>query len=103
MRIGPRDAHATSFEWLAQRIEHRALEFGQLVEKQNAEVRQTDFAGLHFQATARQRRHRSAMVRRPKRPGAHQSPVVQRARNARHHRHFKRFGSRQIGQYPRQT
>ena len=44
---------------LAQRIEHRALEFGQLVEEQHAKMRQADFARPDLEPAADQRRHRA--------------------------------------------
>lgn len=43
--VGARDADRAGFERLAQRIEHRALEFGEFVEEEYAEMREADFAG----------------------------------------------------------
>src|SRR4051794_17032973 len=40
--IGAGDAHAPCLKWLAQRIEHRPLELGQLVQEQDAKVREAD-------------------------------------------------------------
>jgi hypothetical protein len=42
--VGTGDADLAGFERLAERIEHLALEFGQFVEEQDAEVRQADLA-----------------------------------------------------------
>ena len=58
MAVGARHADASGFERLAQRIEHRALEFRKLVEKQHAEVREADLAGPNTQTATDQRRHR---------------------------------------------
>ena len=44
MGVGAGDADVAGLERLAKRIEHRALEFGQLVEEQDAEVRKADLA-----------------------------------------------------------
>ncbi len=92
MRIGARDADLAGLERLAQRIEHRALEFGELVEEQDAEMREADLARLDLQPAADQRRHRRRMVRRTIRPGTRQPSAGQRARDACHHRHFERLG-----------
>jgi hypothetical protein len=43
-----------------------ALEFGQFVEEQHAQMRQADLAGPHAQAPAGQRGHRGRMVRAAK-------------------------------------
>ena len=64
VRVGARDADRPGLERLAQRIEHRALEFGQFVEEQHAEMRQADLARPHAQPAADQRRHRRRMMRR---------------------------------------
>jgi hypothetical protein len=53
--IGPCHADLAGFERLPQRIEYRALEFGQLVEEQHAEVRQADFARLDPEPAAGER------------------------------------------------
>lgn len=42
------------------RLLHNAVEFGQLVEKQHAEMRQADFTWPDFQPTTDQRWHRRA-------------------------------------------
>jgi len=45
VRRRPCHHHRPGFEWLAQRIEDAALKFGQLVEEQDAEMGEADFAG----------------------------------------------------------
>ena len=80
MGIGARDADRAGLERLAQRIEHRALEFGQFVEEQHAEMREADLARPHLQPAADQRRHRRAeWCGARKGRGAHQPAVLQLA------------------------
>ena len=66
--VGAGDADAPGLERLAERIEHRALKFRQLIEEQHAKMREADLAGADAQAAADQRRHRGAVMRRAKRP-----------------------------------
>ena len=46
--LGParraRDGDRAGLEWLAQRLERRPCEFGELIEEENPPVRQRDFA-----------------------------------------------------------
>ena len=49
VRIGACDADRPGLERLAQRIEHRALKFRELVEEQHAEMREADLARLHLE------------------------------------------------------
>ena len=103
MRIGPRHADFSGFQRLAQRIEHRSLEFRQFVEEQHSEMGHADFAGTNLQPAADQRRHRGAVMRSAERPLARHLPALQRPRDRRHHGHLQRFGRREGRQYPRQT
>ncbi len=48
--VGARDIDLARLQRLTQRIEHRALEFGQFVEEQHTQMREADFAGAHPQA-----------------------------------------------------
>ncbi len=57
MGIGPRHIDHPGLQRLAQRIEHRALEFGQLIQKQHAQMGQTDLTRLDLEPPAGQRRH----------------------------------------------
>src|SRR6185312_3944534 len=66
--IGARDRDLAAFKRLAQRIENARLEFGKLVEKQNAVMRERDFARSRAQAAADERSHARRMMRRAKRP-----------------------------------
>ncbi len=52
MRIGPRHHRLAGFNRLAQTVQRPALEFRQLVQKQNAQMRQRHFTGPHFQPAA---------------------------------------------------
>lgn len=54
----------------AQRIQHGALEFGQLIKDQHADMREADFARPHFQPAAGQHCYRGGMVRTAQRAGA---------------------------------
>src|SRR3546814_2653967 len=73
MGIGPRDADLARLQRLAQAVEYAALELGQLVEEQHAEMREADLARPHPDAAADQRGHRRRMVRGAERPGANQA------------------------------
>src|SRR6185437_6979621 len=44
MRVDPRDGGARGFQRLAQRLQRGALELRQLVEEENAEMREADLA-----------------------------------------------------------
>jgi hypothetical protein len=55
--VGASYADIAGLERLPKRIEHRALEFGKLIEEQHAEVRETDLSGSHLKAAPDQRRH----------------------------------------------
>ena len=72
----PADRDLAVLERLAQHVEHVALEFGQLVQKQDAVVRQADFAGTRQRAAADQPRIGNGVVRRAERPGADQSVLL---------------------------
>ena len=100
VRVRPGNVDLPRLQRLAQRIEHRALEFGQLVEEQDAQMRQADFARSHFQTAARQCRHAGRMVRRAKRSRPADAPGLQRAGDRLHHRHFQRFFRCEFGQDP---
>lgn len=103
MTVRPRDRHLAGFERLAQGIEHRALKLRQLVEKQHAEMRQTDLARLRTQPATHQRRHRRTVMGTTVRPCPGHPPALQRPCDTRDHRNFERLGGRQLGQYARHT
>src|SRR3546814_7699691 len=62
MRIGAGHIDAARLKRLPERIEHRALEFGQFVEEKDPKVRQADLTGLDLEPAAGQRRHARRMV-----------------------------------------
>ena len=93
MGVGAGDADAAGLERLAQRIEHRPLEFGQLVEEQHAQMREADLARAHPQPAADQRRHRRRVMRRAERAAAADLAAAQLARDRGDHRHFERFAT----------
>src|SRR5690606_7260570 len=70
MCIGASDVDLARFERLAERVEHGALELGQLVEKQYPQVREADLPGPYAQSATGQRGHAGRMVRRAERAGA---------------------------------
>lgn len=75
MRVGPGHADAPRLQRLAQRIEHRTLEFGQLVQEQHAQVGETHLSRPDAKAPAHQRGHGGGVVRgavgpRPRHPAA---------------------------------
>ncbi len=63
-----RDRHLALFERLAHRFQHAAFELGQLVQEQNAVVRQRDFARRRIDISAQQTGIAGGVVRRAKRP-----------------------------------
>src|SRR3546814_11301477 len=69
MGIGPRDADLARLQRLAQAVEYAALELGQLVEEQHAEMREADLARPHPDAAADQPGHPPRMVRGAELPG----------------------------------
>jgi hypothetical protein len=95
---GARHLHLAGFQRLSQRIEHAALEFGQFIEEQHAQMREGDFARPGLGAAADQRRHRGAVVRAAERTGALQLAAFQLASDGGDHRDFQRFGWGEIGQ-----
>jgi uncharacterized protein YeaO (DUF488 family) len=89
--VGARHRDLAGLQRLAQRIEHRALEFGQFVEKQHAEMREADLARANLEPAAHQRRHRGRVMRRAERPCARQAAILEQPRHAGDHRDFERF------------
>src|SRR5882762_5394568 len=65
---GACDRDEAGFERLAQRFQNIAVEFRQLIEEQDAVVRQRDLTGARQVAAADQRRRRGAVMRRAKWP-----------------------------------
>src|SRR6185295_3373631 len=63
-----RDRDAARLERLAQRLEYVAVEFRQLIEEQDAVVRERDLARARERTAAHQCRARSAVVGRAERP-----------------------------------
>ncbi len=67
MPADPRDGDDAVLERLAQRLEHRARELGQLVEQEHAAVRERHLARARARAAADDSRSRGAVVRRAER------------------------------------
>ena len=55
-------AHIARLEGLAEGIQDLTLEFGKLVEKQDAEMGEADLAGAHPKPAADERGHRGAVM-----------------------------------------
>ena len=106
MGVGARHHRFAGLDRLAQTVQHAALEFRQLVQEQHAQMRQRDFARLHFQPAADQRRHRGGMMRIAERPLAADGAVGQFARQRTHHGNLQRLARiqrrQQAGQALRQ-
>ena len=96
-----RNGDLPGFERLAQRFQHAAIEFRQLVEKQHAAMRKGNLPGPRRIAATHQRRCRSRMVRRAVRPHA---PALrpEAARSGVDRRDFERIVLGQRGQQRRQ-
>ena len=60
---GPRDRHAPVLERLAERLEHVLLELRQLVEEQDAQMGERDFARMRRAAASDQTRDRDRVMR----------------------------------------
>ena len=58
MSVRPGNADAARFKRLAERIENGTLKFWKFIEKQDAEMGKTDFAGSDLVAATHERRHR---------------------------------------------
>src|SRR5690606_7271934 len=81
MGVGARDADFARLQRLAQRIEHAALEFGKLVEEEDAEMREADLARAHAQPAADERGHRRRMMGRAEWTRADEAPALERSRD----------------------
>ena len=93
--VRPHDRDLAGLQRLAQRVEHRRLEFGKLVEEQHAVMRERDLARLGAQAAADQRRHAGRMMRRAERPAVGERAFLDLARDRGDHRHFEQLGGRE--------
>ena len=67
MPTDPRDRDDAVLEGLSQRLEHRPRELRQLVEQQDAAMREARLSGPWHRAAADDRRRRGAVMRRPER------------------------------------
>ena len=101
--VGAGDRHFAALQRLAQRIEYPRIELRELIEEEDAVVRQRDLARLGAQSAADQRRHTGRMMRSPERPLAGERAVGDFAGDRGNHRYFQEFGRRQRGQDRWQT
>jgi hypothetical protein len=79
------------------------VELRQLVEKENAKMRQRHLARPAAMAAAHQRRERSRVMRVAEGPLAHQLALSQQARDRMDHADFERFARIERRQQARQT
>lgn len=93
--VGARHGDLAVLQRLPQRIQHARIEFGQLVEKQHALMRQRDLAGLGAHAAAGERGHAGGMVRRAERPPRRQRAAFDLAGDGRDHRDLEQLARRQ--------
>jgi hypothetical protein len=104
MAVGAGDADTAGFERLPQGLQGGAAELRQLVEKQDALMRQADFAGPRPRRTADQGRQGSRMMRVAERPLAQQPAIAQPAGDRKDHAQFEglgRFERRQDARHSR--
>ena len=98
MRMHAADGGAPGFHGLTQSLKRLAREFGPFIQKQNAAMRQADFARLGARTTTNQRRHGSGMMRLPEWRARHQAPALQQPGDGMHQAHFQCLGRRKIRQ-----
>ena len=98
-----RATYIAGLEGLPKRIQNSALEFGQLVEEEDAEVGEADLARAHAKAATDQSGHRGAMVRRSERTSAHHLAALELSSHRRDHRDFERLGRLKRRQDPGQA
>jgi len=97
--LDARNGDLAVLERLAQHLERVAAEFRQLVEEQDALVRERDLARLRVGAAARERRGRDRVMRAAEGPCADERIVRgQQAHHGVDHRDLERFLPRHVGQ-----
>ena len=64
----PRDRDSAGLEWLAEYLQHVAIELRQFIEKQHTVVRPGNFARAGAGAASNDRRRRGRVMRRAERP-----------------------------------
>src|SRR5207248_4379158 len=67
-----RNGDASILQWLAHHLQSRAMKFRELVEKENAIVREADFTGVRNGAAAEQSDIANGMMRRTERTRRHE-------------------------------
>lgn len=93
MGVGAGDGNAPGFQRLAQAFKHGAREFRQLVEEQDAEVRQRHLARPRPGAAAHHGRLRSVVVGIAERPRARDAAIGQQPGDAGDHADFQHLAS----------
>jgi hypothetical protein len=96
------DSHFAAFQRLTKHFQHVSAELRQLIEKQNAMMRQRHFARARNGPAPDQRLGCRRMVGRPHRPLVHQRNAIgQQSQRGVNARGFQRFASTQRRQDPR--
>ena len=103
MGVGALHHGAAALDGLAQRLDGLALELGQPVEEQDAEMGERDLAGPRPRAAADHRRQRRRMMRVAERPAPCEAAVGQAAGDALDHAHLEHLGRGERRQQPRQA
>ena len=97
------DADAPVLERLAQRLQARARELGELVEEQDAAVGERDLARRRDRSAADEAGRRDRVVGRPERPAPHEPAAGVHAGDRVDARDLERLGARQRRQDRRQA
>ncbi len=103
MRVGAGDQGAAGLDGLPKRLQRRALEFRELIEKEHAVVREADLSGLGAKPAADQRGQRGGVMRVAEWAPARQLAVVQEPGDRMNHADFQRLGRGQRRQQARQA
>src|SRR5205814_9215254 len=91
MAVGARDADATGFERLAQRLEGGTVELRQFIKKEHPLMRQGNFTGAGAQPAADKRRQRRGVMWVAERPLAEEAAIPQPAGDRLDHTKFERL------------
>src|SRR6185369_8579723 len=84
------DCHLLIFQRLSQYFQNTAVEFGQLIQKQDTLMSERDFAWTWQRTTANQTGIADGVMRRPKWPVRHQPGTTREAGHRMNLRQFQR-------------
>ncbi|ETX15279.1 hypothetical protein OCH239_17980 [Roseivivax halodurans JCM 10272] len=103
MRVGAGDHDLSGLDWLAQRLEHLAREFRELVHEEDAVMREADLTRLGPPSTADDRRLARRVVRLAERAFARDTSLVEKAGERMDHRCLERLERGKQREEPRHT